>query len=90
MYSCLDEILEVLAEREHIRRLLGLSLCLRLGLGATNGLLCRLRLRCCCSCNGCCYGSRLSYGLSNRLCCRLGSRCYGSCNRLGYRLCNRC
>jgi len=80
MNSSMDEVLEMLAEGEHRRRLLGL--CLGLGLSLRSRLLClRLGLscRCClrlrCSnrscCNGCCYGSGLG--------CRLGSGLSLSC-----------
>ena len=81
MDGSINKVLEMLTERNRIRRLLGLSLCLRLGLcrygllgsyGSCcrlgSGLSCRLRCRCC---NGSsCY--RCSYGCCNRL--RLGCR----------------
>ena len=76
MDGSLEDILEMLAERNLVRRLLGLSLRSRLC----------LRLRLCCRCRlSCCSGLsyrlcvRLCYRLSNGLCVRLSCRCGLSC-----------
>ena len=97
MDGSLEDILEMLAERNLVRRLLGLSLRSRLCLRLRLCYRCRLSY-----CSGLSYRLcvRLCYRLSNGLCVRLSCRCglsccYRSCcngsccNGLSYRLCDR-